>query len=548
MNWDSSGGGAFAVIPLSVRGKLPDQIPLFRGHTATVLDTDWNPFDDSIVASSSDDGTIAIWKIPDDYKIVYEDPEDIQEIAPLKKLTGHARKVGHIQWHPVAENVLASSSADYSVKIWDVDSGKTIYTLPHKDIITSFAFNADGSLIATACRDKKIRVWDVRAEKILSEGPGHGGSKACRIDWMGPYDRIVSAGFSRMSDRQFAVWDTTDIAKGPINDFHYYDSSSGILIPFFDADTNCLYLAGKGDGNIRYFEFENDQFFPLSEYQSIEPQRGLAFLPKRAVNVKEHEVVRVFKSVRDNAIEPISFIVPRRAETFQDDIYPPAYAGVASLTAAEWIAGKNAVPKVVSLQSVFDNTDAEVVDSQASKEVPAGVKPKPSAPQESANPKQSVKASSPEEKEKATPAAPGPLNPASPLGPGKKDVDDLLHGSKHVDKLLAKANETEETVPEPLKGEESVWEEEKEKPAPREVKAEVKPAPKEVKAEEKPTPKEETPTPREAKEVKEEKPEVKKEPTSLSQDSTQQLLAAIAALNTKLDTLLEEVRARDHKN
>lgn len=41
VNWDSSGGGAFAVVPLNERGKLPDVIPLFRGHTAAVLDTDW---------------------------------------------------------------------------------------------------------------------------------------------------------------------------------------------------------------------------------------------------------------------------------------------------------------------------------------------------------------------------------------------------------------------------------------------------------------------------------------------------------------------------
>lgn len=41
VNWEASGGGAFAVIPLNERGKLPDQIPLFRGHTAAVLDTDW---------------------------------------------------------------------------------------------------------------------------------------------------------------------------------------------------------------------------------------------------------------------------------------------------------------------------------------------------------------------------------------------------------------------------------------------------------------------------------------------------------------------------
>lgn len=41
VNWESGGGGAFAVIPLNEKGKLPDQIPLFRGHTAVVLDTDW---------------------------------------------------------------------------------------------------------------------------------------------------------------------------------------------------------------------------------------------------------------------------------------------------------------------------------------------------------------------------------------------------------------------------------------------------------------------------------------------------------------------------
>lgn len=41
VNWEASGGGAFAVIPVNEKGRLPEQIPLFRGHTAPVLDTDW---------------------------------------------------------------------------------------------------------------------------------------------------------------------------------------------------------------------------------------------------------------------------------------------------------------------------------------------------------------------------------------------------------------------------------------------------------------------------------------------------------------------------
>lgn len=29
------------MIPVDEKGRLPEQIPLFRGHTAPVLDTDW---------------------------------------------------------------------------------------------------------------------------------------------------------------------------------------------------------------------------------------------------------------------------------------------------------------------------------------------------------------------------------------------------------------------------------------------------------------------------------------------------------------------------
>lgn len=39
------------------------------------------------------------------------------------------------------------------------------------------------------------------------------------------------------------------------------------------------------DGNIRYFEYENDKFEFLSEYKSADPQRGIAFVPRRGINV-----------------------------------------------------------------------------------------------------------------------------------------------------------------------------------------------------------------------------------------------------------------------
>lgn len=65
VNWQAGGGGAFAIIPTSRVGKLPDVYPLCRGHTATVLDTAFSPFDDSVVVSAADDGNLGIWKVDD---------------------------------------------------------------------------------------------------------------------------------------------------------------------------------------------------------------------------------------------------------------------------------------------------------------------------------------------------------------------------------------------------------------------------------------------------------------------------------------------------
>ena len=107
------------------------------------------------------------------------------------------------------------------------------------------------------------------------------------------------------------------------------------------------------DGNIRYFEYENGKFEFLSEYKSADPQRGIAFVPKRGVNTHENEVMRAFKTVNDSYIEPISFIVPRRAEVFQDDIFPPVVGSKPAMSAAEWLDGKDGLPPKIDLASIY---------------------------------------------------------------------------------------------------------------------------------------------------------------------------------------------------
>ncbi|PNS15237.1 Coronin-like protein crn1 [Sphaceloma murrayae] len=371
VNWEASGGGAFAVVPVNERGKLPEHIPLFRGHTAAVLDTDWHPFDDQIVVSGSDDAKIAIYKVPDNFTL-YTDSDEPEDVKPIERLSGHTRKVGHVLFNPAANNVLASSSGDYTIKVWDINTKSAALTLKHNDIVQSLSWSGDGSMLVTTCRDKKIRFWDVRQQKPAHEVPGHAGAKNSRAVWMGEHDRVATTGFSRMSDRQLGLWDTRN-PKEPIGGFTVLDSISGVCMPFWDDGTQMLYLAGKGDGNIRYFEYENDKFEFLSEYKSVDPQRGIAFVPKRGVDLHENEVMRAYKTVNDAYIEPISFIVPRRAEVFQGDIYPPATGTKPALSSDDYFGGKpTSFPAKISLESIYEGQPAQ--------EVPSETKPRSAAP------------------------------------------------------------------------------------------------------------------------------------------------------------------------
>ena len=148
-------------------------------------------------------------------------------------------------FHPTASNVLASASTDLTIKLWDIESGQEKQEVTgHTEIIQSLAYNYNGSLLATTCRDKRLRIFDLRSNQVVQEGAGHQGIKGSRVVWLGDSDRLATTGFSKMSDRQLNLWNTGDLSK-PIKS-EFIDTSSGVIMPFYDNDTSMLYLAGKG--------------------------------------------------------------------------------------------------------------------------------------------------------------------------------------------------------------------------------------------------------------------------------------------------------------
>ena len=337
-------------------------------------------------------------------------------------------------FNPAAENVLASAAGDFTVKLWDIESGSSKLSLKVGEVIQSLSWSANGSLLVTTSRDKKLRIWDARQEKPVHEGQGHAGAKNSRAVWMGEHDRIATTGFSRMSDRQLALWDIRNPGE-PTDGFQMLDSISGVCMPFWDDGSQCLFLAGRGDGNIRYYEYEHDKFEYLSEYKSSDPQRGVAFIPKRGVNLHDNEVARAYKTVNDSYIEPISFIVPRRAETFQEDIYPPTVGLKPAMSGQEWFEGAEGLPPKISMESLYEGAGI--------KEVPAEeVKPGKKAPEpiKVVEPKKEVPEPTPE---------PAPATIRSPPPPMKEQ------GAT----MMGAADKFKDTEPTEVEDEESDFEE-----------------------------------------------------------------------------------------
>lgn len=353
--WQTAGGGAVGILDANKPGKLePTQVPIVSGHKGAVLDLEFDPFNDDIFATVSEDCTAKIWKLPSEgLKNGEQLTEDIQT------LKGHKRKVGVVKYHPVVENVIATASTDYDVKIWDIEKGTTLFTTAgHTNLIQSLDWNYDGSLLCSNAKDKKIRIIDPRQQAIISEGNSHVGVKGGRALWLGKHDKIVSVGFGSGASREFMIWDSKNMSA-PIYKQNL-DNAAGIIMPFYDEDSDLLFFAGKGDGGIRYYEVvpeaePNEMIFEVSTYRTNDSTAGCGALHRRHCNVSQNEIIRLYQ-VTGSQVRPLSFQVPRKSDLFQDDLFPDCRGDEPNLSVDAWINGENATPKLVSLEHGFQAT------------------------------------------------------------------------------------------------------------------------------------------------------------------------------------------------
>ncbi|NJR73577.1 MAG: protein kinase [Scytonema sp. CRU_2_7] len=187
------------------------EIHTLYGHSSSVESVAISP-DSKMLASASFDGSIKLWELPSGNEIAtlkkHSSPVKSLAFGPngqtlasgsedktiklwnlknkqvIRVFKGHSQPIRSVAISPILSDsplskgglggILASSSADDTIKLWNIATGQEIYTfVGHSYSVNSVAFTSDGKILASGSSDHTIKLWDVTTKREIRTLKGH---------------------------------------------------------------------------------------------------------------------------------------------------------------------------------------------------------------------------------------------------------------------------------------------------------------------------------------------------------------------------------------
>ncbi len=133
--------------------------------------------------------------------------ESHQSLAVLR---GHEGPVWSVAYSPDGR-LLASGSADKTIRIWDTSTHEARMVTGHEGIVYSVAFDSNGTHLVSASEDTTVRIWDTSTGKL--ENVLQGPPQECYSAAFHPSDEWLAAGYHG----GLRLWDTSSgEERGPL--------------------------------------------------------------------------------------------------------------------------------------------------------------------------------------------------------------------------------------------------------------------------------------------------------------------------------------------
>lgn len=109
---------------------------------------------------------------------------------------------------------LAAVGWDGTVRVWDVASGKSLYTFQHRERATCVAFHPSGRQLASGSCDNTARIWDLDTGRQVDTLPGHIGY-VMAVAYSSDGSLLATASGHRYQG-EVQVWKTASFGKNKL--------------------------------------------------------------------------------------------------------------------------------------------------------------------------------------------------------------------------------------------------------------------------------------------------------------------------------------------
>lgn len=237
---------------------------------------------------------------------------DAQEIT----LRGHRDGVLAATFVP-GTNLAVSGGEDRTVRVWDLETQQTLRTIAVSDALNSLAVSPDGKLLATACYDGAVTLWDLATGEKRGTYAGHKDS-VNSVAFSNAGDKLVTASY----DKSIRVWDVGSAQL--IRAFRgHNDYVNGAA---FTADSKQV-ISGSDDQSVKVWDVATgEQVLNLKDQpggvlEVAVSSKGLLAWPMSTGD----GLVRTFQPGQDAE--------PRELRGHKDDVWSVAFSPDATLLA-----------------------------------------------------------------------------------------------------------------------------------------------------------------------------------------------------------------------